>query len=272
MAWIGHLGSLTSFKGAAAQELTWELEAEIDTTLGGTDYAWVEAGLPPRSWSVNLDACEPDEAAVLGALAAGANGRGPYLFVDDAAAVSNVLSPRASMPGSGNSFAYSTTTGTPSEAIIAGIGKVAAVTADGGARVDLAYKTPVVAEQPVTASAYMRGSGTGSIEVAFLDATGAALSQPKTTFTTPTGWTRMHVTGTPPVGAVSCQITVTSTSGFAVAAPAVSWTGKLTSYTAGQGAPAVMFTGMSTTVLAATTEQQMTQRSLQFRELRSANA
>lgn len=273
MAWIGTLGNLVEFKCPAQLRRAADIVTTVRTTLGGVDKAFVEPVGPARTWDVGLSAASPDDLAVLGMLTAGVYGRGPFWFVDPWAERTNLLSPRAAMPGYGNEFAYSTSTGTAGAASIPPLGPVPAVTAAAATYLWFAYGTPVVPGKPVTVSAYVRGSGAGELMAVFLDATGATIATQAATYTTPGNWQRKHVTApATPAGAVQVRIRITSSSGYAAALPAVTWMDRLTPYAPGQGAPRVILTGADLDVVRAADTQQLAAQGVTLRELRSANA
>lgn len=201
------------------------------TTLGGTRKAFF-GPRPLRQWEMVATDMDPEQFGPFELLLS--QSPGPYVFLDQLAQVTNVLTPRASMPGAGNENEFGGT-GSVSSGVIPGIGRVPAITALAGQGIWFGYRTPVIPGKPVTVSAFVRGSGSGQIQAVFVGADGTAVSTVTSNYTTPAGWERVWVAGTPPQTAREVRIYVHSTSGHAAAVPAVTWTPELMPWSTGRG-------------------------------------
>lgn len=103
---------------------------------------------------------------------------------------------------------------------------------------------PVLPGETLTGSVYVKGSGTVTVRMAWLDSTGVATGTPDSAASSLTGsWTRYSVTGTAPVGAALVRFEIargsSSTGDIDVAAPQLEVGSQATAFQPGGGAPLV---------------------------------
>lgn len=262
-AFVGPLGGLVEiahYRGSMGTRA--DREVSFKRTLGGglRGFGTPDRGL--REWSVSAPGQSSAQVAPVEVLLA--SGPGPFHWVDPSAQMTNVLTPRKSLPGAGNEFAWTgsgVVAGGPVQA--EGIGAVAHSVATNGSQVFLAWNTPVLPGVNVTGSVYATGYNGTSARI-FL-----RFYKPDGTFTSTSGMglvnqdatlRRVSVTGTPPAGSTWCLITVTGAG--SVALPAVTWTPKLTPWGKGRGAAKAVVHGLSEDLRVVSQTQQV--RDLSF--------
>ena len=243
--YIGSLGRMVKLPYVGSQQVQTEERYNFSSTLEGKRKAQVKPK-GPRTWALSADHFRPNEHSLLSQFANGAWGPGPFVFLPADAPVSNVLTPDAGdcKPGEYVLTSGMSVTGTPPM-----------LTPDGWAASSFLKTTtnglylgvdlvPLLAGQPVTVAAYVRGSG-GAVGVWFYDSAGGFISSQNSSVTAgSTNVVRSWLTVTPPVGAVSLRASVTSQVSQ-VAWPTVTWTDKLMPHGDGQGCPKAVVTGYS---------------------------
>lgn len=243
MIYLGSLGRMIGIKCPASQQAQSVEQFTFKDTVEGRVKAQ-RRPLGRRSWSLRTsDATTPGESAILQEFAAGAWGRGPFVFVSADAPHTNLLTPGASTcdpaevaMGSGGSLLGSPPLLTPDGWAARSVWKNTVNGAFFGEAV------PVLSGRRVTGSAYVSGAG-GFVRLVFLNASGAVVSQVDSAAATPTV-ARRSVTALPPVGAVSARLTVTA-SVTAAARPAITWTDTVQPYSDGQGCSKAVVHGVS---------------------------
>lgn len=252
MHWIGHPGSLVPVIDYGSESTSDDFEPQVTTSMSGARRARVPRGRPPRSWSLSIPAAHNDQMAQLRTLAAAT--RPPYQLVTAEAQVSNVLTPERSTMSSLIS---------PSELSLGGWWPIASEHQGGGALTRLnpsaafgnaanvfvgpVATPPVWTGRPVTASAWLATArATGArVVLQWLDAAGAQITPPAygNFVTGMDGLRRSTATGTPPVGTVAGRLLIQYAE--VIAQPQVTWTGAPVEWTVGNGANAVVITGLS---------------------------
>ena len=248
MHWIGHAGSLVPFKDRGSVSVTDDVEPSIQVSMGGVRRARVSRNRPPRSWSLSMPDAHADEVAHVRSLMAAT--LPPYQLVTAEAQVSNVLTPERSVMSDSNP-----------ELSLGGWWPIAGEYQGGGALVRLnpsaafgqmapvyigpAPVPPVWTGREVTASvlvATARAEG-AQVGLRWLNATGGAVSTIwSARVTGMDGLRRTTATGTPPAGAVACQLIVYYAE--VIAQPQVTWTDAPVEWSPGNGADRVVITGL----------------------------
>ena len=252
MHWIGHPGSLVPVIDYGSESTSDDFEPQVTTSMSGARRARVPRGRPPRSWSLSIPAAHNDQMAHLRTLATAT--RPPYQLVTAEAQVSNVLTPERSTMSSLIS---------PSELSLGGWWPIASEHQGGGALTRLnpsaafgnaanvfvgpVATPPVWTGRPVTASAWLATArATGArVVLQWLDAAGAQITPPAygNFVTGMDGLRRSTATGTPPVGTVAGRLLIQYAE--VIAQPQVTWTDAPVEWTVGNGANAVVITGLS---------------------------
>ena len=252
MHWIGHPGSLVPVIDYGSESTSDDFEPQVTTSMSGARRARVPRGRPPRSWSLSIPAAHNDQMAQLRTLAAAT--LPPYQLVTAEAQVSNVLTPERSTMSSLIS---------PSELSLGGWWPIAGEHQGGGALTRLnpsaafgnaanvfvgpVATPPVWTGRPVTASAWLATArATGArVVLQWLDAAGAQVTPPAygNFVTGMDGLRRSTATGTPPVGTVAGRLLIQYAE--VIAQPQVTWTDEPVEWTVGNGADAVVITGLS---------------------------
>lgn len=223
--------------------------SRVTKTLLGA-YVTTTANRPLRSWRLGINRATPAEMAGLRGLLRYATQ--PLVFVSDAAAATNGLTPA-------QSALHPTTL--PAGVSRGGMELVedawgrfhapwsALTTGTAGWRLDPnGPPTPVVPGGPVTFSAALRttpASPTAVLGLNWVNSAGVVTVGPRVTVTgsTTSPLARRHVTVTAPLSAVGCWLVVGDAQ--QVAAPAITLTPELRPYGEGDGAPEVVPAGDS---------------------------
>ena len=248
MHWIGHAGSLVPFKDRGSVSVTDDVEPSIQVSLGGVRRARVSRNRAPRSWSLSMPDAHADDVAHVRSLMTAT--LPPYQLVTAEAQVSNVLTPERSVMSDSNP-----------ELSLGGWWPIAGEYQGGGALVRLnpsaafgqmapvyigpAPVPPVWTGREVTASvlvATARAEG-AQVGLQWLNAAGNLLSTIwSARVTGMDGLRRVTATGAPPAGAVACKLVVYYAE--VIAQPQVTWTDAPVEWTVGNGADAVVITGL----------------------------
>lgn len=240
-AFIGPLGGLVEvahYKGSVG--VTQDRPVSFKRTLGGGRVGFSSPNLGLRSWDVSAPSLSPEQYTPLEMLLA--YGKPPFVWVDPLAQVSNVLGHRASLPGFGNEFAYSSN-GSASAGVIPGVGSVPAVSAAGGEFLWFGYGCPVVPDVTVTVSAWVRGAS--EIHAVLVNGSGVEVSRASKSFPVSGVWGRVHVAARPNTASHEVRVLVSGPGAFDAALPAVTWTPDLRPWSVGRGAPKVMVSDYS---------------------------
>lgn len=236
-AYLGVPGSMFHFarlRGSASSDT--KRTTSYKTTLGGRLRAQVSPQVL-REWSCSLPLADVEESALLEGLATGLFGIGPFAWVPVDAAVTNVLSLGAAMPGP----AYKSWSG-PGTASgmwhVPGMGVLRhSVIVSGPVTLGSA---PVVPGIPVTGAVYTAG---GTVVLEVLGADGAVMVSKRAAIGDSLDPVRARVTApVVPYGAVSARIRVEGST--QVALPQITWTTSApSSWVPGQGSNQVMIEG-----------------------------
>lgn len=239
-AFIGPLGGLIeATQWEEQQSVSTGAAPSFFTGLDGSRTAFVQPviGRVMREWDVSMSDAHPEQVAAFQALAMGAMGMGPFVFVDPLAQVTNVLTPRQSLllpetlPG----------TVTPSSALVPGIGSVPAVLTRSGR---VGAGSPVVPGRHVTVSAWVMSAGPVTVTAQCATATGQAATVASQTRQGlgSGGW--VSATVLPGAGSAQVELQVQSTAQITVACPSITWTRQPVGWSPGRGANAVVVHGL----------------------------
>lgn len=250
--YLGTLGRLLELKGPSSQEVVVEDGFSFQTTLEGR----VKAQALPRQsrrWSVGIGAATPAELAALLSFTNGEWGRGPFVWVSSDAPVTNLLTPEVSRCGPQAVFSSTVSRTGPMPLPEGGWSGASLTTSDPTGTLWVAASkapVPVLPGQPVTASAYVFGAA-GKVRLHWYGADGAFL--PGTVTSSGSGDAgevrRLHATGIPPAGAVSC--TLSTTRAVQITRPAVTWTDRMFDWHPGEGCQKAVVHGLSRRTLLA---------------------
>lgn len=234
MIYLGTLGRMVGIKCPSSQSVEPAPRYAFDQTIEGKIKARVRP-IGRRTWSLGTSgATSPNEHSLLSQFAIGAWGTGPFWFLSADSLITNIMMPDESL-----------CTPVHTDSLVSAGGPVKLSTdawagssyqsADPAVAPLLLSRTavPVTQGKKVTGSAWVRGTGAyvrlhwyGEGDAYLGLSIGNATS-------TPSVMTRVHVTGTPPAGAVSCRLL--SSSALQVAQPAITWTDTLAEWGAGEG-------------------------------------
>lgn len=254
MIYLGTLGRMVGIKCPASQNVEAEDRYSFNTTLEGRVKAQARPVLGGRSWSLQTsDATTPEDAATIMGFANGEWGAGPFVFISADAPVTNLLTPDEA------SCLYQSPNANIRRGGPVNLGadgwagqSIQHLDPAGGSEIYFSTgQTPVLAGQPVTGSAWIRGDGArvrlywyteGSV-------TPMAGTVSSATITAGDGWKRATVTGTPPAGAVG--VAVVAQYAFQAARPAITWTSEMFPLAAGEGCPKAVLHGASKSLVLA---------------------
>lgn len=238
--------------GASSQEVAVEDGFTFQTTLEGRVKAQARVR-SPRRWSVGIGAATPADIAALLAFASGEWGHGPFVWVSSDAPVTNLLTPEVSACGPQAVFSSTVSRSGPMRLADGSWSGASLTTSDPAGTLWVGASkapVPVFPGQPVTASAYVIGDG-GKVRLHWYGADGAFLSGTVTSAGSGAagGVRRLHATGIPPAGAVSC--TLSTTRAIQITRPAVTWTDQLFDWHPGEGCQKAVLHGVSRRTLLA---------------------
>ena len=250
--YLGSLGRLVELKCPASQSVSIDDGYSFQTTLEGRVKAQART-VRPRSWSVDIGAATPADLADLLAFAGGEWGNGPFVWVSTDAPVTNLLTPEVSLCGPQAVFSSTVSRTGPMALGDGRFSGASLMTSDPNGTLWVAASkapVPVLPGQPVTASAYVLGAG-GKVRLHWVAADGSAMNGTVTSAGTGTAGTpqRLHATGVPPVGAVSC--TMSTTKALQITRPAITWTDKLFDWQPGEGCQKAVLHGLSRNLILA---------------------
>lgn len=211
-----------------------------------------------REWSVGSNGmAKPEDVAQLQALLE--YGTPPWVWIEPLAAVSNLLHPEQSvlMPGTWIGSATVGGAGATADGTRFGRSIIASGNVDLHCRNGAYDRLPVVPDVPVSGSFY--ASGTGTPRLIWINAAGGTVSFTSGASTTGT-LTRRTVTGTPPAGAASVQLSAIGFSGT-LTLPAYTFTDDPAPWAFGRGCNRATVEGFSENVQQASREHPSLRRS-----------
>lgn len=243
-AYLGTLGRLVGFENATAVSISTSRPVSFSRTLEGR----VKAQYGPttrRSWNVEVRQAKPEQVANLLGLLEG--GTPPFVWVEPYAQVTNLLGPGVSTCDAEAAYSSATSQGGP---MLLGDGQSSVRSLLSSSLTTSSYvgnvRTPVLPGQPVTASMWVLGAG-AKVRLHWIAADGTQVGMGTSAGTgsaaTPT---RLHVTATPPAGAVSCIISTLAAT--QAANPAITWTKDLAPWSLGRGCHKSVVSGFDETV------------------------
>lgn len=231
--YIGSLGRMVKLPYVGSQQVQAEERYSFSSTLEGKRKAQVKPR-GPRTWALSADHFRPNEHSLLSQLADGAWGNGPFVFVSADAPHTNLLTPGAAScdPALITATGF-ISNGGPAE-VESGLW-VGRSYLNTGTSITMSFpsRTPVIPGQVVTGSAYVRGAGM-KVNISFWDAADQFISSVASTGSgSASAWSRLSAVGTPPANAA--RVAVYATGAGRGAAPAVTWSDKVLSWSDGQG-------------------------------------
>lgn len=270
VAYLGSPGNLIRVHDPADQSKDSQRPARYMSTIGGTTFAQV-GPRTKRTWDVRLPRIStPAEVATWQAFVEGEFGNGPWWFVPEMAASTNLLSPRGSLLD----------TRIPQDGVTDG-GRM--VLPDGGVAgrsavvefgnrffpwVDSYEFVPVIPGLPVTGSVWVDGPVGVRMRIRFYNADGEPLRTYGDAHKQSSEVERLHLSDVAQEGEFLVLVLVDHPDQvFRVARPAISWTADAVPWSVGAGAPKVHIAGMSEDVTLAVPGREMVGASLTVREV-----
>lgn len=241
MIYLGTPGRMIGIKCPASQQVQAAERHGFVTTMEGRVKSMIRP-LGRRVWNLSTsDATTPAEASALHQFASGAWGAGPFIFVSADAPNTNLLSPDAA-----NSMVKATSgvsSGGPVQAAD-GTWSAQSLLANGAGTMYFdSIRYPVSPDKKISFSADVVGAG-AKVLVVFYDAAGGFLSSATSSSAGASGvMSRLTITATPPVGAATVQVGMTS--GVQATRPTLTWLGGASEWAAGEGCPKAVVHGMS---------------------------
>lgn len=230
--YLGVPGALLSVPYVGTESASPARQVSSKQTLSGRTFALLGA-VTRRTWQVGITGLRPFEVAAVVSAAEGP--QQGLRWISPVMQTQNMLTARQSLLAADFEAAgLAQGTGVVTDAAGVPILGREALTGVSGS---LTVQTPVPAEEPVCASAWVQG---GTLTLSFKDAAGAAVG---TTYTTDAGadLRRCAVFGPSPAGAAYAVLTVLTAS--KVARPCFTLTPWLMPFSSGKGAAAVILTG-----------------------------
>lgn len=245
MHWIGHPGSLVPIIDYGSESPSYDVKVAVSEGMSGAQRVRVPRTRPGRTWDLSIPDAHNDEVAAVETLLVAT--MPPYQLVTAAAQVSNVLTPERSVMADSNPAlalgGWWPVVGRDTGALVrlnpsAAFGNSAPVYI-GPAPIPPAWTGRSVTVTVLVATARAAGAQVG---LRWLNAAGNAVGSViwSAAATGMDGLRRVHSTGKPPAGAVSC--TVVTYYAEVLAEPQVSWTDHPVEWRPGQGADHVVFT------------------------------
>lgn len=247
--YLGELGRLVELKCPSSQSVSVEDGMGFETTLEGRVKAQARSARR-RSWSVDMGAATPAELASMLAFAGGEWGQGPFVWVSTDAPVTNLLTPELSLCGPAAVYGSASLVAGPMNLRDAGFAGRSLTPTAAGSHVLLGTEhTPLLPGQAVTGSAWVVGAGSYA-RLAWFNAAGAQISDSRGTNRGTVGVpVRVHVTATPPAGAVSCRLSIYGAQQFT--RPAITWTDAPFDWQPGEGCSKAVIHGLSKQIILA---------------------
>ena len=186
-----------------------------------------------REWSLEVTGTNA-ETAELAQLVAGAFGDGPWVFISDEAAVTNVLTPAESM-----------LSGVANAGAADGAGGAGARSRTGGGPITIAEACPCIPGEPVTVTVDMAGAA-GVLVVQPVNAAGQPVGPAVTA--RPSGELMERVSVTMPALPLgACAVKIQTRGSTTVTRPQVTWTAGPVPWDMGAGAASVIIEEAQTT-------------------------
>lgn len=271
-AYLGEIGSMVEVQCAADLSTDVARPVRYQSTLGGATFAQV-GPRTRRSWAVRLPATStPADIATWRSFVEGEHGSGPWWFVSDLAAISNVISPRGSLLESDTVHAGTSHNGGPMrlwDGVVAGRSWLVSP----GTTLSLPWVgtreyVPVIPGRSVTASAWVDGPGPARMRLALYRADGSVSRQVSGSNAPSSEPTRITVTTTPSEDEAYCLIFMGAVAdAYRIARPAISWTDRPMPWAVGEGAPRVHVAEISVETTLAIEGRAMVGASLQVQEV-----
>lgn len=272
-AYLGSPGAMVRVACPADQSKDTARPARYLNTIGGTTFTQV-GSRTKRSWDVRLPAAStPAEVAAWEAFVEGEFGHGPWHFIPEMAATTNLISPRGSVLDHGETVHGGTSPNGGPMTLADGSRAGRSWLVEPGTNLLLPWvgeleRVPVLPGVPVTASLWVAGSTTPQMRVAVYDENETFTRYVYGSTHSGSGPERLHVTFTPNLGEASCLIFIPGNSeSYRVARPAFTWTEALRPWSVGDGAPKVHIAGMSEDVTLAVPGREMVGLSLTVQEV-----
>lgn len=242
MIYLGTLGRLVGIKCPASQNVESEGRYSFETTLEGKRKGQVRP-IGRRTWSLqSSDATQPADIGALMSFVDGDWGSGPFNFVSADALFTNLLTPTGSACREVQSWSSNIKLDGPvdlgADGFASGsIRSDAPFSVDGnGAEMYLGLDfVPIIPGRQVTASAWVRGAGSRVRIYWYEDVTQSPSGATTGVGVGAAGWSRLHVTGMPPQGAVACRMIAVNAEQST--RPAITWTDSVQPWSGGQGCP-----------------------------------
>lgn len=231
--WIGTLAHMQRFGWPTSLKTSAPSRYTLQSAAGMT-WAFVNSPLTPRNreWSLDLSASNAD-SAVLEAFLQGAYGDGPFHFITEEAALTNVLTPAQSLLAGVSNSGY----------LITSDGTLAPASVVGGAEVVLADRVPALPGQPLTVS--VDAAGFTELVIQPQTVTGANAGGAKTVRAEGSLMQRVHAF-IPALPATARSIKISARGFTALARPQVVWASQPAPWELGAGADSVILTEGST--------------------------
>lgn len=252
MSFLGPVGSLIPVKCASQLTSSGGREVSFARTLG-KQKAFL-GRVTAREWDVDIGLATPSELSGLRWLASYA--RGPLVWYGPDAVIGNVLDePVAGLvPGFHNGVEGPMVEVQPETWVKAALPSTSALSLP--FRSGVVDPVPVVAGQPVTISAWLRGntlSGRQNLTVFWRNIDNTVISSQGVDFGVSPGFERRVATLIPPLSAAGFTIQFFAQQ---VAGPSVTLTDQLMPYSPGRGAKRVVAHGLQDAVIRAIENQQ----------------
>lgn len=236
MIYLGQLGRLIPIRCASSQDESRSGGYSFLETLEGAVKAQKLPG-ERRTWDVGFgDLTTPGDLSKLRMFSRGDWGPGPFVFVSTEAPDTNMLSPATAAldPGLARS-AYLSVVESPVEVEPAMWFPRQLVNANTSFQSTFATNelTPVLPNVPVTASAWVQGTG-ARVRIVFRDVDGNQVGATSSAISGDSlGWVRSWVTATPPNDSAYAQMVMVQIS--RTTGPALTWTDSLQEWSEGHG-------------------------------------
>lgn len=232
--YIGELGRMHKILWPTPVKVTNPTRYEVQSAPSRR-WAFVSspASARRREWSLEVTGTNA-ETAELAQLVAGAFGDGPWVFISDEAAVTNVLTPEESM-----------LSGVANAGAADGVGGVGARSRTGGGPIAIAEACPCIPGEPVTVTVDMSGAA-GVLVVQPVNAAGQPVGSAVTA--RPSGELMERVSVViPALPLGACAVKIQTRGSTTVTRPQVTWTDGPVPWDMGAGAASVIIEEAQTT-------------------------
>lgn len=234
---IGPVGGLIQLHGSSSVEVTRPARVTKKVALSGRVTSQ-RGPAPRREWGVSVGSAYPEHFQALQQLEAGAYGAGPFVFYDEYAQVTNMLSPAQSlMADSAWTGGAQGGAGTASD----GTRYLRSITTGVGGTVSMVDPLAVPGGFPLTVAAYLSTHPANSATAYFdeIDPEGALVGTHQATVGADQHATRASVSITTSVRTVSIRLRVVGA--LMTTLPSVTLTDKAMPWAHGAGCPTVTF-------------------------------